>query len=280
LFNKTCVKDCKKNKEEKKIIDLLSNRCVQICSTGFKNIFSAELDQEICIQCNNHCIKCESSDVCLRCSEDFYLFENKCIKSCQKGYYGIKAERKCSRCKEGEFEVNSLEETAMCKTCNNECLTCSENENYCTSCKQKLYAHLGKCEKECPKEFYPQEDISKCEPCPIECLQCHAKDNCSLCRGGFFLYRGVCLEVCPERTFQVMAENKCEDCHLTCRYCIGPSHRDCKNNCWDTRNFFEETLNNNKEYNESTTIKGRCECKKGYFEEQEPNCGGNLIIFF
>lgn len=248
---------------------------MQICGTGLKSVFSAELNQEVCIQCNSKCLTCESSEVCLQCSNDYYLFDNKCSNSCPKDYYGIKAERKCSKCKEGQFEVSPSEDSGICKVCNNNCATCSDREDYCTSCKQKLYAHLGKCETECPKGFYPQDVISKCETCPIECLECKAKDKCFGCRDGFYLYREACLEGCPERTFMVLNEKKCEDCHFSCRNCVGPGLNDCRNDCLESRKFVENSAeDNNNNYNENISTKGRCECKMGHFEEQQPDCGG------
>ncbi len=271
---------------------------MQICSTGFKNEFSAELDHQVCIQCDSDCLTCESSEVCLKCSEDSYLFQNKCLKSCPKDHHEIKEERRCSRCKAGQFEFNLNETTpVVCKKCNDICLTCSLREDYCTSCKKKLYANLGKCEKRCPEAFFSHNDISECEPCVSKCLECKSKKKCLLCRDGFFLYREQCLDECPEGTFQVWMEKRCEDCHLSCRNCLGPGPRDCKNDCLDSRHFYEE-ISSNKNYsndesalgynksasgsnqsvqgfNESALIKrGRCDCKVGFFEKQEPNCEG------
>jgi len=56
------------------------------------------------------------------------LFESKCIANCDVGYYGTK---------NGEIKV--------CNKCSDSCVTCKDQNTYCTSCVNGQYLINNTC---------------------------------------------------------------------------------------------------------------------------------------
>jgi hypothetical protein len=105
--------------------------------------------------CGYGCDICINDTKCLRCSQNSYLLDGKCLRECPLGYF--LANSSCSLC------------YPSCKICNGpgkkDCLVCNKNFKY----SEKMI----ECISECPDGTYFNHLLNACDLCDgIKCDQC------------------------------------------------------------------------------------------------------------
>jgi hypothetical protein len=93
--------------------------CLSECIPGFV------ADNGVCIGCPKGCLKCVfhgNQLDCLRCKDDWFLLDSRCLAQCPVGLFGRKTTQTCEPCAEA------------CGTCfgpsDNECLSCNTAAGY------------------------------------------------------------------------------------------------------------------------------------------------------
>ncbi|CAD8125174.1 unnamed protein product [Paramecium sonneborni] len=131
---------------------LVEGQC--ICEEGYYILnFHCEL-------CNQNCSKCNSYYVCTDCIDQYYLYDTQCLKcqipclSCFDAYtcktcsdnYIMDNQGKCIKCIQNcEICIDSFScikcfdefyyKNQECIPCSDQCLTCLNTNQFCTSCK-------------------------------------------------------------------------------------------------------------------------------------------------
>ncbi|EWS75692.1 zinc finger lsd1 subclass family protein (macronuclear) [Tetrahymena thermophila SB210] len=131
-----------------------SRTCVLQCSS---NTYIDQTHKKLCVVCqdqyDNNCILCNSSK-CLKCSPDFYLYQNKCYSQCPENtYFDIEnyicldncndplvliRHKQCSMiCPSGYYKepINSQNQI-ICSLCDQKCKECIKKSSFCTVCSQ------------------------------------------------------------------------------------------------------------------------------------------------
>ena len=93
------------------------------------------------------------------------------------------------------------EKTGECETCHENCKSCVEGVNTCTSCKADFVLNLDStCKKECLGDAHQTPIAGTCRECEEPCSKCSGSvDTCVACIPGFLLYKGTCVDHCPDR---------------------------------------------------------------------------------
>ncbi|TSL97355.1 Proprotein convertase subtilisin/kexin type 5 [Bagarius yarrelli] len=176
-----------------------THMCVSSCPAGtFGNKTSGH-----CEECLPGCVRCNEAQHCLKCINHLYLQNGLCVAKCTKGY----------------------SEGSECRSCAEQCATCTNEAGYCLSCEQPYLLYKHTCVVHCPEGYYVESN--ECKQCPNGCTQCNIKGQCSECKQYFFLHKDVCLDDCPKAYFPKVQEKKCERCHKNCATCNGPDADDC-----------------------------------------------------
>jgi hypothetical protein len=117
------------------------NKCVEKCSDGYYMTADSS-NNYVCQPCDSSCKTCnESANKCLTCSDNFYLFDSKCLSKCPAKYFSING--KCEQC------------------IMNNCDTC-EVDN-CLICSKEFFLFQGKCYSSCPKGYKSDNASGSCE---------------------------------------------------------------------------------------------------------------------
>jgi len=77
------------------ILNTNSSTCERACSPGYYLILTT------CYLCSSNCLECvNSSSNCTRCYSNYYLdlTYNKCVTTCQPGYFASTFSLTCSNC--------------------------------------------------------------------------------------------------------------------------------------------------------------------------------------
>ncbi|KAM3132028.1 hypothetical protein pb186bvf_015912 [Paramecium bursaria] len=234
-----CPDDCDECNES-------SGICLQ-CDKGYT------LSSNKCYEssCSSSCLTCKSSDssYCLSCSNSQLSPQNgKCSASCQTGYVSIS--NKCVQCTSPCFTCQS--KTDYCRTCNTYMMYAKNGKCVCwskyTSCKpngsnpstpstpdeiadqnqQSTNQDEGvgtsdESQQTCTNCLSNQWcNVSECQLCPPNCLQCSNYDLCLQCQDGYFVSNGFCRQCnkgckkCTDSTCQecqyIKINDKCTDC--------------------------------------------------------------------
>ena len=151
-------------------------RCKSSCETP-GNPFPSDFSL-----CETKNVKCDTNGK-YYCKSDYcknggILYSNaNGICSCPSGYIGDKCEYDTSKCKGGEFDIN----TGICNSC------CDSTTSFSNG-KSKLCKYYGNnCEQKCKNENYvydPQSGICVCPKCFLEKEngECNQLENC--CKNG------------------------------------------------------------------------------------------------
>ena len=105
-------------------------KCVFFYSLSFKQNLSAEYsDNGRCHSCHSTCETCmgPTENDCLTCSNNLLLQNNKCVSTCDKGYFM---------------------EAGICTLCLHTCTQCVSRMN-CTECVKGLQLQSGECRSTC-----------------------------------------------------------------------------------------------------------------------------------
>ena len=142
-------------------------------------------------------------------------------------------------CSEGWYK-NTVGSTAVCKKCDNNCLSCVVNAKQCTSCKPSHKLIKRKCEVNCNEREFREGDF--CKPCHPSCLTCNGdgESACTKCgtrmsgsdgsgskNDSLFLHEGECKSTCPHGFYGDTAGHECKGCDKGCSTCAGPAGNQC-----------------------------------------------------
>lgn len=236
-----------------------------------------------------------------QCCEDLKCNKGgRCLRGCQKGYWGTKCYNKCptpcTSCGRNKERVNG--------TLKHECYECSAGlfpgYNYdcsnqcptnCISCLTPDY-----CTK-CVPKFYNSLPITNCSlMCPENCLECSSSQNCTSCVTGYFDLESLCSRKCPTNCQSCAEPNMCDSCQpgfyngrlkddnimppfLDCRYTCRATCSECTsyNNCHQCKNGWygsqcQFNCNSGCMNNTCDVISGKCNCRTGFVGDQCENC--------
>lgn len=283
--NKTCLKICPNgfyaDSTEKKCIKCVApcNECFsktkcKNCLEGFlfyafekscnircpaKSVKATlpEAKGFICVDCNESCLSCDSSDYnkCTSCASTKILYYGRCIdgEQCPKGT--VAYEGKCAfcnatceicsqhpnnclkclsgftldlstyscfkpseNCSSGYF-LDKEKKCALCDKSNENCLEC-ESEFACKKCKPGFSLESSKCVKSCSAGFYFDTLSMECKQCNASCKTCSQNAHmCTSCFDFSFLYDFKCEFACPEGFFKDKQNRVCRKCENTCKSC-------------------------------------------------------------
>ena len=266
LENDNCVENCSPNYYRKS-----DDKC-ECCHDDQCNKF--EQNTCICLKCEHHyfvnsnkkcelcsvnCNDCnETSTNCTSCiGDNSFLYNNTCY-ACEdnskcKNFFEKGCE--CEKCKDGFYNLNH-----QCKSCVNDCKTCS-NSSECEICQDNYFLDsTGQC-SECPKtcaikksdncqcetciEGYFMNSSEKCQECDTtKCKKCEGNaDNCTQCKENYFFDELKKCEQCDEKCktcskektnctscddgFFLTKENKCDKCDSKCLTCSDGGESEC-----------------------------------------------------
>jgi len=211
-----------------------------------------------CESCDENCGNCiETSTKCTSCLGRKFLYNDTCYvcednSKCENFFDGG---CECEKCKDGFYNLNH-----QCKSCINNCKTCS-NSSECEICQDNYFLNsTGQC-SECPTtcatkksdncqcetciEGYFMNSSEKCEECDTtKCKNCEGNaDNCTECKENYFFNELKECEQCDEKCktcskeksnctscddgFFLTTENKCGKCDNKCYTCSGSEGSEC-----------------------------------------------------
>ena len=207
-----------------------------------------------CVDCKEHCIRCQNEKTCDRCDSDYYLKNDECVPNCGSGFIEghdgkcHQCKNSCEKCKEDDNEcctscppktfklncdcVSSCgdkywedSEERLCKPCEDEnCLKCSNNGKTCDECAKDFYLDVKgeKCiPKPCPPGSSPFN--GRCKKCLVDgCESCpESTDQCILClKPKVWVDAMRCDENCPSGYMELHYEDKAD--HSYCEKCLDP----------------------------------------------------------
>ena len=234
---------------------------------------ASDLDKKSCFKCDEGCETCEGTkenSICTKCSENYVLFEEKCVKKCEIGDY-----EKCKECK------NTPGLNYQCNTCNDGFYLPYNNNNYnystCLECPKNCKSCSGEysnptCNECISNEFYIKNGICvKSAVCNNndKCSQCNTIENsifkeCALCADGYYL---------PKNRKIDENYNKCYKCNIAgCKICEG--NEEFSNKCLQC----EDHLSNPLLDDNGSIISCYKECDIGPFEKCKSCNGDNKCL--
>ena len=276
LYNNKCYPKCQIGNDEycKSCNPELQHQC-GTCNDGFY-LPKDDIEKTRCQNCNraiDYCNKCYSTDtdvICTGCSNNYYVYENKCIKGCETGtYFRCKTcnpenPKQCGSCNDGYYLPTDDEFKTTCINCRNYiqfCKKCYGNRTKptCTECDSKYFLNTNKnrCEDKCTLgEAY------RCRDCDI------ITNECKVCNYGYYL---------PSDANYKYKCKSCSDTDIKCKECSGSDKQiictSCNNGYYPGYNDKNEVVScnykclGNKYY--CTTcdeVTNNCiECPEGYY---------------
>ncbi|XP_066992813.1 furin-like protease 2 [Anabrus simplex] len=178
----------------------LDNTCVSRCPPrSFPN------QGGVCWPCHESCETCAGpgQDSCLTCAPAHLRVTDLsvCLQQCPEGYY------------------ENLEQNT-CVPCEQNCASCQDRPDHCTSCDHHLVLHDNRCYAACPTYTYETEDYG-CAPCHSSCETCNgsSETQCISCRPGRYSLAGTCSNVCPDGYYADKKRRECLKCPNGCATC-------------------------------------------------------------
>ncbi len=163
------------------------------------------------VECKGGCSGGTGPNKCLGCQH--HMLDSYCVPYCPKEGFYEAADKSCQPC------------SSSCEKCygprSDQCLSCHPNSN------NKLFlSSTGTCVSDCPKGWRPDGEGTSCQPCPVNCANCNADNECDNCDQGLFLTRGsssrkMCVATCPEGEYGDLLSKSCKPCHKDCETCTG-----------------------------------------------------------
>lgn len=198
----------------------LNEKCIEKCPLGQIGIDASSTTDmvnynhnttNVCKPCPENCDLCSLDDIniCLVCSEKYYLNDNNvCKTNCSNGYYANSLTKQCEKC-----QLN-------CESCSgyDQCDKCTEGMLLITD---SFNDNLSKCTDNCP-DLYTEKN-GKCLPCDTlpDCNKCDDENTniCIECKDNKLILDGACLEECPLGYYKQEGTNKCLKCKSGCIVC-------------------------------------------------------------
>ena len=152
------------------------------------------------------------------CQEGYSLNQTASdgLVCCENGCKECNKNSECLICKSNRFMSNNND----CVFCSQECLTCENLANHCTSCDPNdesgwTILSNNTCIKDCPNGTYKNQTTNACEPCHDHCATCSSsaeETNCLTCKFGWHLWEGVCQDCTDENNpYFTMTNGACVD---------------------------------------------------------------------
>ena len=191
-----------------------------------------------CEKCNYSCSICSSYNSCVKCKDDinYVLYKEECLENCPEGTI-----------KQKKISDNVEDNRYKCSPCTNNCKTCYERTDFCTSCSNGLILYNNECKLVCPKGTVFNGET--CIDCPVGCSECNLlidsnKFICNSCNIDYILIDNSICKIKQKECLNInefLNENnfQCEECDTSCLNCI-----DNKFNC--TKCTLDKSLNNGK----------------------------------
>ncbi|KAK7080023.1 Extracellular matrix protein fras1 [Halocaridina rubra] len=151
------------------------------------------------VACPYSCLTCESAASlprCLSCRPGYYLLNESCVSSCEKGWFI---------------------QGGVCSPCHHSCAECIQATQYhCSKCSSFLLRE-GECVDDCGEGYYATDSV--CQACHSSCDECSgpAINQCQVCPIGSFLLSGNCIDTCPRGYYS--RDRSCEACEENCHDC-------------------------------------------------------------
>lgn len=203
---------------------LYGGACVSACPTEH---YYPDPATKTCESCPQQCLQCSSADVCTQCDTSrFTLAGGKCLCS-QAGYIYDPAQDACVSGCPSHYFVNAQ---SVCQACSADCLDCSQEPNFCTSCYATHYFYQAAkfCYTVCPQSSFPVLSPSKiCVACPTYCKACTNSTYCSSCIDTAYFYQSFCYaqHSCPTGLYSDDITKSCVTCPFPCTVCS--THNSC-----------------------------------------------------
>jgi len=207
------------------------------------------------VACSTGCAQCvSSSNNCVQCNNNYFLFNDSCVNACPVQYYGNSSSLVCMPCIKpcnsclnisyclscsSNFVYNgSCVNSASCPSayfaditslsclqCNSNCLTCQYSATYCTSCNSTSSTPLlqnNSCVASCASVYTYSATINgglACTACISPCNTCSNATYCLSCVGGYMLTGGTCSTSCTAGYFFNSNIVDCQACSTGCLTC-------------------------------------------------------------
>ena len=297
IYNNKCYTKCQIGKNEycKSCNPELQHQC-GTCNDGFY-LPKDDLEKTRCKNCSeitNYCNKCYTADtgpICTGCSNNYYSYENECIKGCTTSLYTYRCKtcnpdnpNQCGSCNEEYYLATDDEYKTFCYSCISKIQYCKNcfgtiDRATCTECKKGYFLNTNKnrCEDLCGK--YPADHCRECN---------HDTNECKVCYDGYYLpsdanYKFKC-ESCPFRCKKCHESNKQIVC-TSCKDGEYPGYNDkneivsCNNKCVEDKyscNICDPITNDCVScpdgYYIPTDALSKNKCKSCYDVSKKTNC--------
>ncbi|KAL4453148.1 hypothetical protein ABPG74_015379 [Tetrahymena malaccensis] len=178
---------------------------LNVCTSCQSNQFLDPSSQS-CSNCDSNCLTCSSSSQqCLSCHQDYFLYNKTCQQDQPQGTYCDKS-KTCQDCQKSY-----------------QCYYCQEKLQVCLKCIENLYFLNGVCSTQQPPNTYciKNDNIDKyCQNCHPTCSQCFGQqlNQCLACQQGYQLVNSSCL--CQQGYGYSTFSQQCEACKVNgCTQC-------------------------------------------------------------
>ena len=179
---------------------MYNSTCTTVCPTTY--YISLTTAQPSCQPCSNlaiNCRYCSSPTICIICNIGYVLFDQQCLNYTPTGYANV---------------------TGVAQLCSDQCVTCTNFINNCTSCRYDYY-HNGNCIAVCPVSHYGLNHV--CLRCASPCNTCQNQSACLSClllSGTYYIASSMtCSSTCPSTFSANSSTLNCEPCQPPCVTC-------------------------------------------------------------
>ena len=208
-----------------------SKQCVLSCP--YDSFINPD-DPYTCYTCHTSCYTCSISPKnCTDCKYGKVLFNGTCI----------------NQCPENNYEAYYDEIWApVCQNCSDNCHTCEQEADLCTSCPFGYFLGETACVTDCESNQYRGMDSNgkvRCLTCSINCKSCSlVSTHCTACDATSpnrnALYENDCIASCPTNYFPDPDTGECKRCESPCKECSGSKNK-CTV-CYDAKPYLQKDL--------------------------------------
>ncbi|KAL4442204.1 hypothetical protein ABPG74_009222 [Tetrahymena malaccensis] len=262
LLGNICVEQCPKfykvENDQKICIDSCEGQYryddnPQKCSTKCEENYLIVKKKQLCMKCQiKNCSKCSiyQQNICIECSEKFFILYGQCFFVCQNGLF-VKEEKDCNKDNKIKFCLDQKQ---------GQCIKCIPNSQFSQN-------HQTACQ--CNPEYEFAQNLSKCiKICDENCQICDQNQSqCLRCKPDKYLllhsYQGknYCIDQCPITYYpSIIAgdinKKACQKCPVNCFTCNN------EYSCTECNLGYQEYYCNNK----LMCVCDRLDCKDNQFQ--------------